>query len=115
VQECAAYLDASGKNEGYSALCVAGLAAPIKKWIRFESQWKAALERQGVQVFHMTDFAASKKEFKGWHGDTERRGRFIAELLEITKRNVNKLLVATIEIDAWNAGEPKSLPRRTLQ
>ena len=44
----AEYFDASGKQEGYPFLTVAGAASPIKKWIRFETQSNQALKDEGV-------------------------------------------------------------------
>jgi hypothetical protein len=82
---------------------VAGAVAPIKNWIRFERRWTAALKAENVNEFHMTDFAASAKEFAGWKGDKQRRTRFLRELISIVKSNVNKTFAVSVEIDAWNS------------
>ncbi len=99
---CAAYFDASGKQEGYSFLTVAGATSPIKKWSRFEKQWSAVLHDEGVSEFHATDFAASKGEYKDWKDDKPRRSAFIRRLLKIIKENANKLFIVTVEMPAWN-------------
>ncbi len=62
----AAYFDASGKQERHSFVTVAGATSPIKKWIRFEGQWRQVLKEEGVSEFHATDFAASEGEYKDW-------------------------------------------------
>lgn len=98
----AAYFDVSGEPSGYAVLSVAGAAAPVKKWMRSEREWGEALAAEGVKQFHATDFAASRKEFTSWRGDKIRRGKFLCTLLEIIKRNTNKLVMASIEIEAWN-------------
>lgn len=98
----AAYFDASGKQEGYPFLTVAGAASPIKKWIRFELEWIQALKDEGVSEFHATDFAASKGEYKDWKGDKPRRSAFVRFLTEIIKKNANKLFLLTIETETWN-------------
>lgn len=98
---CAAYFDASGKQEGYPFLTVGGAASPIKKWIRFENQWSAALGDEGVSEFHATDFSASEGEYREWKGDKARRSAFIKRLVKIIKENVNKLFLVTVEMGAW--------------
>jgi len=98
----AAYFDVSGKPHGYAVLSVAGAVAPIEKWIRFEREWGEALVAEGIKQFHATDFASSQKEFTSWKDNKIRRGKFAGTLLEIIKRNTNKLVMASIEIEAWN-------------
>lgn len=39
---------------------------------------------------HMTDFASSKKEFSTWRGQSERRKRFVSDLVECIRVNTNK-------------------------
>jgi hypothetical protein len=103
VTLCSAYLDASGKlQRGNAAMTVAGFAAPVKKWIRFEREWQAALDAEGVNIFHATDFASCQGEFNAWRGQTVRRGKFVSALINIIKKNTNKLLSIGVEIDAWN-------------
>jgi hypothetical protein len=99
---CSAYLDASGKSRGYPAMTVAGYAAPVAKWSRFEKQWRAALDAEGIKIFHATDFAASKGEFKEWKGDRPRRSRFLSSLIGIIKKSTNKMISIGVEIDAWD-------------
>jgi hypothetical protein len=110
----AAYFDASGRQEGYPFLTVAGAASPIKKWIRFEEKWNKALEDEGVTQFHATDFAASEGEYKDWKGDTPRRSAFLRRLMGIIKENVNKLFIVTVEMPAWNEVNKEYLLAETL-
>jgi hypothetical protein len=98
----AAYFDASGKQQGFPFLTVAGAASPIKKWIRFERQWNKVLSDEGVTEFHYTDFAASGGEYKDWKGDKGRRSNFVKRLTKIIKENVNKIFLTTIETQVWN-------------
>jgi hypothetical protein len=99
-----AYFDASGKpNASYRVMTVAGMISSVAKWIRFEIDWNAALSRQHVKIFHMTDFAASEKEFKAWKGDRKRRSEFIAELVRIIQRHTNKMVVSSVELSGWHS------------
>jgi hypothetical protein len=95
------FFDASGENEGYPLLTVAGAVAPMKKWHRFDLEWKDALAVEGVKQFHMTDFAAHGGEFKDWKGNTKRRSAFFNKLVSIVQKNVNKLICCSVEIPAW--------------
>jgi len=100
----AAYFDASGKPKGYPVLTVAGAVSPVKKWIRFEAEWKSILESEGVTEFHATDFAASQGEYLGWH-DKSRRSKFLKRLIATISKNVNKMFAASIELAAWKAAD----------
>ncbi len=110
----AAYFDASGKQEGYDFLTVAGAASPIKKWARFEKQWSQVLKDEGVSEFHATDFAASEGEYKDWKGDSLRRSAFLRRLMVIIKGNVNKLFMVTVEMPAWKEVNKEYLLAETV-
>jgi len=45
-----------------------------------------------VTEFHATDFAANRGEYEDWKGDKIRRA--------IIKRDVNRLFMVSVEIDA---------------
>ena len=90
-----AYFDASGESSS-GVLAVAGCVSHFKKWQLFEQRWKDILQREGIEVFHMTDFASSGGEFKSWKGQTDRRRKFMSDLLECGRRNVNKAFAAVV-------------------
>lgn len=62
------YFDASGHPDQSDVLTVAGYAAAVDSWIRFEREWQEILRLEGISVFHMTDFASSQGEFASWRG-----------------------------------------------
>jgi len=97
----AAFFDASGKCEGFDILTVAGAAAPMKKWERFDAQWREALADEKVKEFHATDFHSSKGEYAGWKGDKRRRSAFLVRLGKIIKQNTNKLFCCSVELAGW--------------
>jgi hypothetical protein len=98
---CSAYFDASGKVAAQPAVVVSGFAAPVSKWVRFETNWKGALDAEDIKVFHATDFAASEGEFKGWKGDKLKRRRFVRSLIEVIRKDTNKMLSVGVETGAW--------------
>jgi hypothetical protein len=99
----AGYFDAAGKNKGTGILAVAGIVAPVKKWIRFDHRWTEILAGEKINTFHMTDFASNKGEFKNWRGDTERRGRLWSRLMNLITQTANKMIFIAVELDGWEA------------
>lgn len=84
-----AYFDASGTKDS-RILTVAGFVSRVSKWNKFDEQWGKILRREHVTSMHMTDFASSKGEFTEWKGQTEKRQRFVADLVECIRKNTNK-------------------------
>jgi len=60
MTEYAAYFDDSGHPNDQEAVVVAGFIAAAGQWLLFEREWNAILEREGMEIFHMTDFEHSK-------------------------------------------------------
>jgi hypothetical protein len=81
-----AYFDESGTHHGSEAVAVAGYLSTSEGWLAFRAEWEAALANFNIPMFHMTDFALSQQQFKGWP-EPKRRECF-ARLLEIINRNV---------------------------
>jgi hypothetical protein len=87
------YFDASGTQKNpdglgrYSpAVSVSGYLATPKQWSNFQKEWKIVLDYAGIPYFHMTDFVARVKEYKGW---TEEKRKMVFEaLIAVVHRNV---------------------------
>jgi len=62
MAEYIAYFDDSGHPDDQEIVLVAGFLAPVKQWTLFENDWRRMLNRTGIDVFHMTDFEASKQQ-----------------------------------------------------
>jgi hypothetical protein len=88
-----AYYDESGeytKHEDRGTLLnmsVGGCVAPLEKWESFNAAWKAALDAEGLEYFHMVDFErwCGPFDFKLPDGrrDQERHNRILNALLDI--------------------------------
>src|SRR5271163_3151782 len=81
-----AYLDDSGTHNGARVCTVAGYFGSEKQWIKFDRDWRSALNEEHLDEFHANRFWSSFKgrpvtEYKGW--DSERSKKFIFRLLEI--------------------------------
>lgn len=93
-----AFFDASA-NE--AMVTVAGIVAPIRSLMRFQREWQAVLDEQQIRVFHMTDFASSKREFLSWLGQRDRRVKFISELTEVIRATVSRAVAVSVDLFAW--------------
>ena len=60
MTEYAAYFDDSGHPDDQEAVVVAGFVASEDDWLLFEREWQEILDREGMEIFHMTDFEKSK-------------------------------------------------------
>jgi hypothetical protein len=81
-----AYFDDSGTHAGSDAVAVAGYISTPDQWIRFETQWRAALENLGLPMFHMTSFANGVGPYRQW-SEPQRRIR-LGRLIDIIHANV---------------------------
>jgi hypothetical protein len=97
-----AYFDASGHPDEHKVMTVGGFVSTVKKWGRFDTEWTAILQSEGVTAFHMTDFASSNGEFTAWKGQTERRKNFVRRLEACIKRNVNKAFRSSLVIPHYD-------------
>lgn len=61
-----AYFDASKTQLGRSYVAVAGCLAHLDQWMLFQLEWQNILDEDGLEFFHMTDFEAYEKSYKGW-------------------------------------------------
>jgi hypothetical protein len=89
-----AYFDESGFHERGSGkllrLSFGGCMALCDAWNGFESEWKAILEPEGIDCFHMADFEAWRPpfDFKIPDGsrDHKRHNRILNSLLDVIAR-----------------------------
>ncbi len=96
------YFDESGRSHQENGISVCGVVASAEQWSEFSCDWKSALAKQGIQIFHMTDFAASRGEFSGWHNESERKRDFFSDLIECAAKYVQHAYVYTVDVALWN-------------
>jgi len=96
-----AYFDASGKPTS-TVLCFGGFVSRPEKWDKFEREWKDIISQEGVSYFHMTDFASSEDEFKGWRGQSQRRRIFMDALVQCLNRRTNKGFCTSVIAKEYN-------------
>jgi hypothetical protein len=103
-----ACFDAGGSEHDQKCLVVAGFISSADDWIRFDSEWRDRLSRDGIAYFHMVEFAHCYGQFDGWKKQEHRRRKLLADLMGIIKSHayrkfgcavVNETLVANLSED----------------
>ncbi len=94
------YCDASGHSQEGEILFVSGYGSTTFKWLRFERQWNALLQRYQIQPpFHMKEFAPGVGQYESWKHDQEKRKRFLTEAISIIKTNTNKSFSVGVSVN----------------
>ena len=73
-----AFFDESGHSSSTRIVAMGGAMTSPKRWGDLRVRWKAALQRYGIRVFHMTDFENRRGEFEGWN--EAKRRKLLTEL-----------------------------------
>jgi hypothetical protein len=74
-----AFFDESGHSASTRVVAMGGVMAGPKQWGEVRRKWQTALDRFGVEVFHMTDFENRQGEFRGW--DESQKHALLGELM----------------------------------
>lgn len=87
-----AYFDESGTDKKkHKLLTLAGYLSTVERWEKFDVEWQALLDSEGLRFSHAVDMAHFKDQFernKGW--DETRRRSFEEKAHKIIKDNVMK-------------------------
>ena len=80
-----AYYDESGTHNGSPLTVLAGFLAPAVVWSKFETEWKAVLDRHNITHVHAKHLHHREGEHKGWtDGQVE---ALTADLMPVFTRN----------------------------
>jgi len=84
----ACYFDSS-KQGNEQVLSVAGFISSVHLWNSvFDPAWRSYLRQNGLDGFHMKDFAHSRKGYERFRGNNALRDEFMAGALHIIKQTV---------------------------
>jgi hypothetical protein len=87
-------------NQHY--LCLAGLLATETAWTTFEVEWRDVCTAASLQKpFHMKDFAAQRKEFRGW--PEEKRRELLNQLMSAIVRAGAIPIGSVVSLDGYRA------------
>ncbi len=101
------YVDEAGhsKDPQRTYLCLAGLVARKAAWKTFDPEWRTACAEEGVSLpFHMADFSALKRQFKGW--SEEQRVRLLGKLVAAIVRADAIPVGSVVSVKDYNAFQP---------
>lgn len=101
VKEFAAYFDDGGHPDS-DMLLIAGFLSSADQWLLFENEWRDALEQCSLPretCFHMTDFMAGAKQFKGW--SKNQKHRLLDKLVHIAAVRCRKHFSETVFMDNY--------------
>ncbi len=94
MTEYAVYLDDSGHPADQPCVIAAGFLSTKEKWLAFELEWKAALEKHKVgDVFHMADFHSKRAK--------REEGKVLEDLTGITVRHTQATFSVIVEMEAY--------------
>jgi hypothetical protein len=94
-----AFFDESGHSASTRVVAMGGAISGPKLWEEVRLKWKAALDRFGVRVFHMTDFENRQGEFSGW--DENRKRGLLSELMASVE-NIVFLMGAAVVVQDFS-------------
>lgn len=90
--------DAGGSDHDQEYLVVAGFVSSAKDWKDFECAWVTRLKEDGIEYFHMVEFAHSMGQFKnGWKNNELKRRKLLTDLMFIIKSHVYRRFGCVIE------------------
>jgi hypothetical protein len=102
-----AYFDESGTHSP-DLITLAGYVATDKQWGEFKREWEEALEKEdvrmkdGVRIFHMSEFENPYGDFteeKGW--TEQRKIDFQSKLIGIINRRANVGIFTSVDLKAY--------------
>jgi hypothetical protein len=99
------YFDESGTpDKSRTVLTVAGCVSSVKKWARFEVEWRKVLRDAGLPdgtLFHMNRFARNLSPYDIFAGNSKRKAGLVTALVGCAKRNVNKAFSCSVALRDW--------------
>lgn len=101
------YVDEAGhsKDPQRTYLCLAGLVARKAAWKTFDSEWRTACAEERVTLpFHMADFSAFNRQFRGW--SEEQRIRLLGKLVAAIERAHAIPVGSVVSVKDYNAFQP---------
>ncbi len=95
------YFDAAGHPKQGNVLVVGGFISFEPRWCEFERLWTTALQKAGIQQFHMTDFINNSHQFKGWEKRSSDKRRLLTELIKVVVKTVVLSFASVVILDDW--------------
>jgi hypothetical protein len=93
--------EAGGSDIGYTV--VAGWAASVEQWDRFEADWRIFLAKYDVSHFHMKQYAQSSGPFRKWKGGQWEgtRKNFMRDAAHIILSNAQRGFISLVPHESF--------------
>lgn len=88
------FMDESGIHEGSPIVTVGAYIAKPKQWKSFTTEWNA--KKKPIDIFHATDCAALRGEFKGWNEPD--RDNLVAKILPVIPKHIPAGILVGIDM-----------------
>jgi len=84
-----------------SVMAVAVWVGPIARWASFDPSWRRVRSDAGIaEKFHMTDYAAKRREYAGWPDD--KRRQVVDDLLRFTRETVTYGVSVSVNVAEYS-------------
>lgn len=93
-------------------VALSALAASDSSWLAFSEKWSEALDRNGIQYMHTTDFLTGNGPYKDYQASKERRHEILGEFSAIIREIVTfgySVVVNKSEYDDFMRGIDKKI------
>lgn len=101
-----AYFDATQTQKGRRYVAVAGCVARLTKWNAFDQEWAKLLLDEKLPAFHMTDFEAYERNYRGW--TRERHEKCWTRARNIIVKHVDFAVGRGVAYDDWVRAQSKN-------
>lgn len=88
ADEFTAHFDDSGTHAESTIAVAASLIASVEQWREFNRNWGEAEKQEGFGAFHMADFAAGERQFKGSEWGDSKKERVLKRLCNIVSTRI---------------------------
>jgi hypothetical protein len=79
---------------------IAGYVSESYRWSRFEREWQKVLDAEGIEFFHMKDYAHKRGAYADW--TDKKRIKFLRTLQHIIKSNTEKDFAISLVVEDYN-------------
>jgi hypothetical protein len=91
-----AYFDCSGAPGDGTALTVSGAVSSLDKWLKFETEWNAVLDKYGVpKPLHMSEFMFQ------WADRPDERDVILLALMKVIRKRTRKTFSTCVVLADW--------------
>ena len=93
--------DVSQDQPNRRFLIMAGFISDAGRWADFDRKWRERLAADDLPYFHMNLFAQSKRIFRGWEKQEDKRRKLLCDLLDIIVEHAYHKFATAVLVEAF--------------